>query len=427
MSDGISDLRGVQAWNMLPHRILRWWGAHVGFRTPRQRVFTLLLVLVPFVIVGGAAFAEKGFFLGSVTSLHEVTDPETKEVSEVVCRGMSFLGDPMVWPFMILLPLTVVALRGAVRKVRRFLVSDLGPCLRPEWVAEHQAQLQEIRREARHGLQGRGAWAYLYWAALAAGLVIFGFNLLTCTVSALHPYEVHCSGVGTVHIAKWDTDCRGATLSWTAARLWVLTLGYFWVPLILARFLNVVTVVTRLLGRLGTTGRAFHVRPMHPDGACGLAPISRLTMSFVYPILFLALLGAMQFFKEAVDPALHNYLVTAAFFPLFGAAFFLPLRAVHKAMTRVRDYALRKIFATYERVSADFTASLRKPDPDEQAIASQGDALRGIREASDTLRAMPTWPFGLGTIRRLVVTALVTLAPLAAKLAGPLLKKYLGA
>lgn len=155
--------------------ILRWYLA--GIRLDAQfRVslggYVLWLVMVPLAL--GTSFwyvtsAEGRFDLASM-------DQPAAFGSHDMIAGLSFLGDTMVWPFFLLVPLLLILLRRASVQVARLVVGG------NELVRQNDpAAFNAIADQARIRLRYRSRkWRALWGGALAFGLVLFAYNTVAC-------------------------------------------------------------------------------------------------------------------------------------------------------------------------------------------------------------------------------------------------------
>jgi len=210
-----------------------------------------------------------------------------------------------------------------------------------------------------------------------------------------------------VLIPKWDTDPAGAPLSWATARLWVLCIGYFWLPLILAKLVNLVAGTYYFTKKLSDQDGAFDVKPLAPDKAGGLSSLATLAKSFVYPMVLFGIMMTMPFIKENTQPSLHNFLLFVPFVPLFFLVFFLPLGGAHKAMKRAKDQALEEFSALFDTVNAQLVLAIRGPAERATEVDRLHTSIRALRSCYERIEKMPVWPFDISVIYRLIAAVLL--------------------
>ena len=127
-------------------------------------IFLVVLPVVLFLYFMFVTLGEKRFWLQSLTS-------------EDGYLGMSFLGDSMVWPYFFFIPFLFYLLRKAICETANLLtdnsnIIDDGP--------ESQEKYLIVFDEAKNRLLYTGNWRRLYRIAIAAGLIFWLFNTLTC-------------------------------------------------------------------------------------------------------------------------------------------------------------------------------------------------------------------------------------------------------
>lgn len=373
------------------------------------------IILLPLIILSAVSVAEGRFLPGSVTAPLE--HPQATEV-----LGMSFVGDTMVWPFCVLIPFACVFLNIAVGRTCRFL-QELPSMLSADWIAGNAREYRHLIEDAKTDLNGGNIWRWIYGMCLLAGMGMFAWNAVTCTFpEQFRPYTgtsvntIQANAIvlerfdSAIRLPKWDTDWRSAPGCWAAARIWVLIVGYFWLPLILYKLFNLVGSTYRLLRRLSHRTGALNVRPLAPDRAGGLSHVGAMALSFVYPMTVFGIMMTMPFLKENTPPSVHNWIVLLPFVPLFFVVFFVPLIGVHGAMEGAKEHCLRDISDLFDRVNANFMAELRSPTLDVDGFNRLEASLRGLRDCHERVERMPVWPFDLGLIHRLLAGVLIPLA-----------------
>ncbi len=432
--------------------LLRWALNRVGLETPAKVYSTLAIIIVPMLLLSLAANAEERFWWSKLVG-------ESTDLPNVEIRGMSFMGDTMVWPFILLIPLTAIALKRAMKKTE-WMFSQITDSLNREWLRENGATYEAFVDNAREVLSSKGAWGWLRSVSIGLGLGFFIFNAITCTFPEVYrPYEakkvyvvakgdrgrrvevlqnptenaVRFMGDAEEHsqekeskeappqkkgaelqemkkmiiIPKWDTDIHDARLSWLGSRLWVLLLGYFWVPQLLYKLSNLVGGVYVFERAIAKEEGALEVRPLAPDNAGGLSSLSATAMSFVYPIAGISLMVTMSFMKENAVPSDHNYFLIVPFIPLLLAVFFVPLAGVHSAMKSAKDKYSQEISSLFNEINERVMAEIRAPSLDHEEFNRLETSLRTLRDYFKQIQAMPVWPFEPATILRLTTVILI--------------------
>lgn len=415
------------------------------------------LIVVPLAVFVGVTHWEDRFWLGHVTG-------NAEQFGARKVRGMSFFGDSMVWPFVILIPVLFGLLNLAIGRFEQ-LFSSIAPLLR-RWLADpantsvYRRIVDDARQIASGGprwslrwsiLRWRNwpilplpifSWRILSWVAVAIGLSLFAYNAVTCTFpERFEPYTTRAPFVerngeartGTswdfgaivpksgevgpyvqipykqpIAVAKWDTDFWQGRKSWLAARLWVLLLGYFWIPVAVYKLLILGAATYRFTDWLARQPGALDVRPLAPDDAGGLGSLASLSLALTYPMVVLSTMLVLPFFKENASASLHDLLFFVPFVPVFVAMFFVPLLAIHRAMQAAKAKCQRGIADLCEEVHEAFLREVRRPTGnDGKELSRLQLAMKGLTESLERAKAMPVWPFETSTIYRLITAGLL--------------------
>jgi hypothetical protein len=418
----------------------------------RSLAFFLAVTLLPLAALGAAAAYEHRLDLRAMDcSLFDAG-------YSFIAPGMSFLGDPMVWPFAILIPCAFALLGRAISALDAFFRYP-ERILREDWLKEHQAEYGQILAHVRATFAGRDAlWRRLRRAALLGGLLLFFFNAVTCTLpfykprslSFYTPYRAPltpaaackvgdppaCRGparqelvqqLGTsanprVSVQKWDTQVGVAPWSWALARLWVLFFGYTWLPLLGYKIGNLVFGLRLYLRELTQWPEALHIQPMAPDDAGGLSVLSSVAFSLVAPLICFGVMLSLPFVKEHAEPSPHDLLLFTIFVPFTLAAFYLPLLSVHGAMKGAKDKQLSEFSQLFNDLSRRLLAVLHAEPIDLPELNKLESALRCLRDHYERLLKMPVWPFGMARLFGLASAIAATIFPL---LLQTLVKKLL--
>ncbi|KPK19741.1 MAG: hypothetical protein AMK69_23895, partial [Nitrospira bacterium SG8_3] len=267
--------------------------------------------------------------------------------------------------------------------------------------------------KAQQGFRAHGAWRWVKYTGVLAGLLFISYNWITCTFPHdFHPYrsgEVFTIVDGEIHqvallnridIPKWDIDVRHAPLSWTAARIWVV-FGYGLVPLILAKLINVVGVVYSFCSAVGKENLLI-VRPLSHDKAGGFSKLSDVAIGFVYLVVPYMIMVIASFFKEATPASFHNYLLLLTFTPVFFITFFTPLISFHTAMKTAKIQYLKEISTHYNTIHGSLLKDISQGKISENDLETKEKHLAILKKMHGDMGAMSEWPIEVGNVYRFV-------------------------
>jgi hypothetical protein len=160
----------------------------------------------------------------------------------------------------------------------------------------------------------------------------------------------------------------------------------------------------RQLGRRGE----LKMRPFHPDGCAGLAAIGQLFFSLSFVLIVAGLfLSGWLLYGHWINPSFDH--AFAYFAPWFAgslvvvvvvsiAAFFLPLRAVHRLMKEEAARHETRMLALAGRI-ADLEESVLPsgswPNPEE--LEARLAQLESLRSTYLHQQKIPTWPVDFAT------------------------------
>lgn len=154
------------------------------------------------------------------------------------------------------------------------------------------------------------------------------------------------------------------------------------------------------------------IRPLHPDGAGGLAPLGQYTLMLSYLI---ALVGILL----VVTPITRNYVVSGTlqfrwttelvagligYLILAPIVFFSPLSVAHSAMEKAKDRLLLQIALRFD---AEYDKIHEKLG--EKKLSNLEDQLKDLKELQalhDTTNQFPVWPFNFSNLTRFSTTYL---------------------
>jgi hypothetical protein len=383
--------------------VLRWLSNRVGFGNWRQVVTLVGAITLPCLVFAFVAAREGRLWLESLAPAQQV------EGQEVVVLGMSFLGDPMVWPFFFLVPLTVLLFKNATKKLADFFY-EVRAVVDPGWAAQYSDDYQRLVDETQGCLAARGAWRWGPRAAVAVALSFWLYNGLTCSLPQLNAYHSDRVTVREADtwqevlvperfmipemaIPKWDADFDAAPLCWVSARLWTL-FGYGVVPFVLARLLAMVVALSFFSRRL-IRADALNIQPLAADRSGGLSCLADAALAVIYTLMPILLMVFIAFFKEGTPPSPHNYLLMGAFLPVIMVAFGVPVSTVHAAMERTKRRFLTRISHRFNLLNQDLLHHLESGQPDRDHIKTLESSLQTLQGLYQQTEKMPVWPFEL--------------------------------
>ncbi len=400
------------------------------FNPASRRIWAGLAIVVAMLLTLSAAASTEGRFgLGSVLG-------PSSDNPDLRLKGMSFLGDTMVWPFLFLVPAAAMLVNVALRKIDK-LVANIAALLDPSWIASHKEEYAGVLTRLAGPASTSVHWRWVRRMAWVLGITFFAWNTLTCAFPEMfRPYVSHQATVfeqggftvrefpDGIAVPKWDTDPSGAPITWLLARLWVLTLGYVWIPPLIYMMARSVRVLYVLASGFSKHRGAFRVQPLAADKAGGLSSLSDATLAAVYPMSVVGIMMVMPFMKENTQASIHNWILFLPFVPVFAAVFFLPLMGVHEAMQDAKLEMLERYGELYTRLSNRFLAEVELERSDSATVATLHAAMEGIRLNHDQVSQMPVWPFHTSAIVRL---STVVALPLVIALGNALLGALVGA
>ncbi len=234
--------------------------------------------------------------------------------------------------------------------------------------------------------------------------------VMTCVFAAIFFHrKLQQTGSDWTHIVPGELTISG----WYYGA--ALSLQFY----VIASLTYVVTVTGLEIRRMFHDDQEYVVelRLLHPDGVCGLGPITVLVFRLSVVIASLGLLsGAMVAtgvfrlgFSEAMKEPGHP-LALLAFVVVAPLAFFLPLWPAHKKMRELKAGFLGELATQYESCFHQMRDSLGQGRTDVEAL----DELKAIDRLYQQTQKIPIWPFDAATLRRFTVTVLTPFAAPAA-------------
>ncbi len=220
----------------------------------------------------------------------------------------------------------------------------------------------------------RRSLSSLWWPLLA-----FAFSL----AFVLLAQEAHRG------IKSWRSQNAVAFVSMEA--LWLIS---FWFA---------ITFALRGIASIIWINRAFRafkirVRPMHPDGCGGLAPLGRFSVHLGYIISAIGFIMAAnqmtaRYLYHQEYAALNTVILALGwllYLVISPIAFFAPIGAAHDAMSQAKEQELMRIAAEFERSYRVLTQTLGE---DYNAMRGPLRKLREIERLYRIVDGFPVWPF----------------------------------
>ena len=386
----------------------------------------LLLSVIPLIILSAVTIYEERFFLQSVTS-------DIDNVGLVL--GMSFLGDTMVWPFSILVPILLWLFFGSA--ILTFeTIKTLSDKIIQNWEEKDIPEnFYEVRKRTLNIFTGRDGYIgrFLRIAPYFVVLIFWVYNTSTCAFhqemdKAFYPYkstnivvltDVNNTLVETkkelselVYLSKWDTDRYSAPLSTWTTRVWTLVF-YGLPPFILSQFILMITGISYFLKNFrewSAKHKNFDeevellVKPFSDDGFSGLGFIANTGMMFFYTSFIFILLVMMSYFKEGVTPSVHNYLLIIILVPIAVYSFLAPAISIKNTINDSRANYLK--FIT-ERLNKLFSNVLITSDT--SVYDSNNNKIVMLKILYDQVVKMEVWPFNVSTLFKMIFTLITPL------------------
>lgn len=431
--------------------------AFIGLGNWRQRLTLAAAIVMPLFLFWYATSQEHRFLLNSLVQEGFVDGKPWRIV------GVSFVGDPMVWGYSILVPFLVAVLGVAAQRTLN-LVNTASAKASPSWRSDASgsgfaqavretcqiwnmkpAGHQKIRiiLRATPWILAGAMWAY---NTLTCGLHDVGFlkypytsahvslieielatNALAPSSPVQSPNGTHFDGriisivpaVGIrsitrelqqpIPLRKWDCEPKIAPFSFWFARAWTL-LYYCPLPFLLREIVLLVWGATHFLSagqRWDEPGSDkepnLHINPFESDGFGGLGALADAAVIYCYCVSIPAALLGLSFFKEGVPSAWHDYLLMGLYIPIGAWLALTPVLAVHRAIVSCKDRMLSVIASKMNALSG--LMLLDRPrsseSPDTKTIDEQRQAYSRLFAE---VKQMKEWPFDVMSLARIALS-----------------------
>lgn len=408
-----------------------------GFGSVTEVLALILACVVPLALLVPATMLEGRFALGSLTMPFEGG-------GRIV--GMSFLGDPMVWPFCFIVPATLLLTKLAVSRSTD-VMNEISSRISREWREQLDGDengFDSAVRRAKTIFAGQNG--FLGFALRVAPWIIalsfWGYNTLTCGFHEFLPLDIYpykategillrtaggAEGASVVReavefgrvidIPKWDCQPLAAPLSCWITRVWTL-FYYGAIPFILMQLIRVIHGTMGFLldirqwerrnaGR--SNAKALDINVFDQDGFGGLSRLADTGMSHLYAVSGFAVLVTMSFFKEGTAPSWHNYLLIAFFVPLAVGVFLIPPVIIRNSILEVKERYLAAISTEMNRLVKKSLDARPSEEARRQKFKENLELMYfriGILNTIyQRINAVQEWPFTTSTMVRIFFSA----------------------
>ncbi len=407
----------------------------IGLQNFKQIAGLSCSIFLPLIILSLVTFKENRFFYGSVTM------PLEKH-GDIL--GMSFLGDTMVWPFTIIVPITFILLKYSFHKSTELLNRI---CLKAseEWIVDKHNGFDNTVEKVKNIFNLKVGWQgkFLKIFPWIIALLFWSYNTTTCALhdfidNSIYPYKSDTVVVlknsdipsaesikavqhpttiklgDKINLPKWDCDLKGAPLSTISARLW--TFFYYGLPpFILSRLITLIWGVSYFLLAIcrweeKKQDQAIKLEPFGEDGFGGLSYLADTGISYLYIIVSFMLLLTMSFLKEGSEPSWHNYILLIAFIPIAFLSLIAPTIAIRKPIVRAKEDYLKIIINEINELSHKILNQKIK------VIASfnseknhyfQHHRLSSLKLLYNHVSSIPEWPFSIHIYFKSILTIII--------------------
>ncbi len=447
-------------------RVLACVSKFVGWTTGRQRLGLGVAMLLPLTVLALAALAEGRLFPESVYASVRVDGSAYRLI------GMSLVGDTMVWPFCILVPLGLLLLGFTYARSIDLLNAAIRRA-NPEWEQDRSGTgLAEAVRttESIWRMRATGWAQVLRFAPWVLALVLVGYNFATCgyhlpeypyvsdTVRLVADREASDLDKSTVlerlirgetqpkdapelgsvlldadseqpratrqldrelPLAKWDTDRAGHPLTFWTARAW--TVFYYGLPpFLLAQLVALVWGVTSFLlagnrweraQKAGPRASAFEVDPLATDEFGGLSALSDAVITYLYSVSFFALLLGLSLLREGIEPSWHNHAMMLTFLPFATAGVLMPSFAVRSAILGSKRQQMHQLSVQRNETTIQLLELGAQPEGDPNELERLRKHVSDLEARHDQVRSMAEWPFDALTLVRMVFPLIAPFIP----------------
>jgi len=163
------------------------------------------------------------------------------------------------------------------------------------------------------------------------------------------------------------------------------------------------------------------IQPLHPDGCCGLKPITDLCLKYNIILLLLGIYISLKYIDRIFIQEgfllddIGNPIFIIAYIFLAPLMFFLPLSSAHKRMSIAKVLHLKSIAKTLTSWTKNSTRIT-------------GEKMDNMSKLSDFYEKqksrIPVWPFDFKSMQSFVVTVLIPIFPTLLSFLAHLLNSF---
>ena len=392
----------------------------VGIQNFKQIIGLCVSIFIPLLLLSIVTSIENRFSYGSVKVPLE-------KYGNIL--GMSFLGDTMVWPYAIIVPITFLILKYTIYTSTK-LLNRICQKATNEWKVDKKSGFDVTITKTKQIFKQKTGYKGLFLkiAPWLIALLFWTYNTATCAFhdyigKSYYPYKTERVVViknskiipsalkentkfpatvlleHQINLPKWDCDLLNAPLSTITTRVW--TFFYYGLPpFILCRLVVLIWGVSYFLSALAQwedkqKKQAIKIELFGEDGFSGLSYIADTGMSYLYLIVSFIMLLTMSFFKEGPEHSWHNYLLLFAFVPIAFLSFMTPTVIIRQPMIRSKENHLQAIVGEINQISNQI---LCIEDNDNNIATNrdpslQSDRLNSLKILYDHVKGIPEWPF----------------------------------
>ena len=190
-------------------------------------------------------------------------------------------------------------------------------------------------------------------------------------------------------------------------RLLMVGLDMALATVIVIKGLQVIVFVRKFLAEF-----KFLPQPFHPDGVGGLASISKLCLSFIFPIMVAVIVLATSFmFHREQIYWITNLVISFIYVPVIIFVFFYPLEVLHSKLKNFRAAWLNCISLEINHVLLELNVAIKsQSNTSSSQLYSNLDSLNRYYQ---TVEKLPVWPFDLTGISKLLGAILLPVITVA--------------
>jgi len=405
--------------------VVGWLNGLLSIQSWRHFITLAGILTFPLLLMIIATIYEGRFLLGSVYA-------DIDGVGRII--GMSFSGDTMVWPFIIIVPIAFILLRMAVKRSIRLLDAVALNC-KQRWVySRADDDLMNIVNETKNEFRRNNGTVGTV-LRIAPWILASAFWFYNTTTCMFHPYlpescypytskfvYVHSGPAvpmpdeyiasSPIQVPKWDTNLKAAPLSCISARIFAL-IYYGSLPFILAALSGLIIGVVDFLAKISAFQRSMsptdsasvldELKPFSVDGFGGLGSLAETGMGYIYVLSCFIMLISLSYFKESTPPSAHNAVLVFLFIPVAIAVFIAPSVAIRSALVRSKRMYLHALGTQLNEISSNICSRSHVENasqPSESAI-EQYHRLQSLKLLYDHVMSVPEWPFSSRAIVRI--------------------------